>query len=54
MERDLDKMIDAIIEEALIQKNQKYNYAEEVANLDDGYCCDLCQGQAAYFVRKGN
>jgi len=52
MDRDLDKMVDAAIEEAVIQKHQ-YNFDEEVANAEDA-CCTECQGQAAYYLRKGN
>jgi hypothetical protein len=52
MERDLDKMVDAAIDEAIANKHEKYNYDEEVANAEEP-CCDGCQGQAVYYLRKG-
>jgi hypothetical protein len=34
MDKELDKMVDAAIEDAMIAKHQKYNFDEEVANAD--------------------
>lgn len=52
MDKDLDKMVDAAIEEAFIQQREKYNYDDEVT--EETCCCDDCQGQAVYYLRKGN
>jgi hypothetical protein len=53
MDRDLDKMVDAEIDEAIAAKHERYNYDEEMSNYQEP-CCDECQGQAVYFIRKGN
>jgi hypothetical protein len=51
MEQELDKLVDAAIEEAFIQQREQYNYEDEVADVGE-YCCDECQGQAVYFLKR--
>jgi len=53
MDKNLDKLVNAAIEEAFIQQRERYNFDEEVANAEE-FCCDECQGQAVYYLRKGN
>lgn len=50
MERELDKLIDATIEETFIQQHEKYIYDDEVADIND-FCCDDCLGQEVYFLK---
>jgi hypothetical protein len=52
MDRELDKMVDAAIKEAIIQKYEKWNYEDEIANAEESYCCDDCQGQVAYYLKR--
>lgn len=50
MDKELDKLVDAAIEEAFIQQREQFNYEDEVANLDEE-CCEECVGQAIYFLK---
>jgi hypothetical protein len=49
VERELDKLVDAAIEDAFIEQRERYNYEEEMANEDE-FCCFECRQQAAYFL----
>jgi hypothetical protein len=47
----MDKQANVAIEKAILEQQDKFNYEEEMANLDE-YCCADCAGQAAYYLRK--
>lgn len=39
------------VEQLFVQECAVYEYEEEVATQEDGYCCDYCSGQATYFLK---
>ena len=51
MDKDLDKLVDAAIEDAITEKHEKYNYDDEIENTED-FCCIECQEQTVYFLKR--
>jgi hypothetical protein len=51
MDKDLDKLVDAAIEDAIIEKHEKYNYEDETENAEDS-CCLECSLQEVYFLKR--
>ncbi len=51
MDKNIDKMVDAAIEEAFIQQWEKYNYDKEMENAENE-CCEECEEQEVYFLRR--
>ena len=56
MDKELDKLVDAAIEESKFENamdmkfyTDLFNYDEEIENEEE-FCCDECQRQAAYFL----
>jgi hypothetical protein len=47
----MDKQVNAAIENALLDQQDKFNYEDEVADLDDE-CCEECKSQLSYYLRK--
>jgi len=50
MDKELDKLIDAAIEDAFIEQRERYSYNDEVANVEV-FCCEECASQATYFLK---
>jgi hypothetical protein len=48
----MNKQVNVAIENAILDQQDKFNYEDEIADLDDE-CCSECQGQATYYLRKG-